>query len=383
MPNNLPPFLEKAQKRALQHHNKDQDDYLTTRWEKFVEKLCQQVPEVAYDQETRLLTLGNISPGCVYCRTGQWDCFFVTDCCNLNCEFCYSQNKTSGKFQGSNLGNEVHHNLSRYQQLGIKGLSFSGGEALLEKEQLYQWLSDATQSGWLSHIWLYTNGLLLNEAVIKELARRGLNEIRFNAAATGYRNPYVLRMLNKSAKYLERVTVEIPLISAHEKVLLKSLKSWAESGVRVLNIHELLFEPGSNAENFPGEKQTVTMPDGHITAVSPQSDDLALKIFQTVQSRDLDLGINYCSTAGKWQQLTARREMLLPLTREDNEYYLGNGLLESYFAVDGLQVRAISRETLENSNTINNHNAIYRLLRMAPLSLYENDKQWLQFEAVT
>ena len=381
MKDELAPFLQQVREQvANKHPSGCHDAVLDQNWKEFIEKIRKQIPEISYDENTRLLSLGSISPGCIFCRTGTWDCFFVTPHCNLNCDFCYSQKISLDHFKGSNISEDPQENFKQYRQLGIHGLSFSGGEALLEKQTVYDLLDQASQIPTLDHIWLYTNGLLLDEATIKTLSRLGLNEIRFNAAASGYQNPHVLQMIAEAAQHLDWVTIEIPLIPKDEALLLLSIGLWFEQGARVLNIHELLYEPGSNAEHLPGVKQPVIMPDGHLTAVNPFSSELALKVFLTVRTQNLALGINYCSTAGKWQQLTARREALLPLTIEKHEHYLGDGMLESFYISDGNRVRTLSHNTDKTFLREKNGRKIYRLVRMAPLSTRETHRNWLHFE---
>ncbi|MEA3327565.1 MAG: radical SAM protein [Chloroflexota bacterium] len=379
----LPSFLLKARDQAANKYLHADYNYLTAKWKIFVNEACSEIPELTYNERSKLLSLGDISPGCHICRSGKWDCFFVTHKCNLNCDFCYSINRHPQNFQGSNLGNDIRENIKRYHQVGIQGVSFSGGEALLEIEKLYHWLEFCNHDHHLEHIWLYTNGLLLNEAILQRLSELGLNEIRFNAAATSYQHPHVIKMLQKSTQYFEWVTVEIPLIAADEDSLFSSLPIWADKGVRVLNIHEFLYEPGSNAENFPGHKQQITLPDGHQTAINPDSDALALKVFQKVKQHNLSLGVNYCSTVGKWQQLTARRELILPERKEPDEKYLGNGVLESFYSVRNNHVKSIAPEELEEIRSSSKDLTIYHLKRMAPLSLKETRKDWLSFEVLS
>ncbi len=330
-----------------------------------------------------LLSYGEISPGCQFCRSGKWDCFFVTSKCNLNCGFCYSTNHPSQDFQGSDLGTNFLENLNQHHQLGIKGVAFSGGEALLEEEKLYHWLEICNQDQHLDHIWLYTNGLLLNDTNIRQLSDLGLDEIRVNAAATNYQHPYVLSMLQKCAQHFDWVTVEIPLIPADEAKLIDSLPVWADKGVRLVNIHEFLYEPGSNAAQFPGTKRPIMLPDGHQTATNPECDALAMKVFHKVKTRNLSLGVNYCSTAGKWQQLTARRESLLPQTMDPGEHYIGNGVLEGYYTHQDNQVKPISPEEIKPFLSLHRAIPVYHLTRMAPLSLNEVNKNWLSFEVLS
>jgi pyruvate formate-lyase activating enzyme-like uncharacterized protein len=381
MTETLPPFLFDARKKAQNSPNFKDLIELQSRWLKFIDDLTQAIPGIIYEQSTELLSFGNLSPGCRFCRQGKWECLFVTQECNLNCSFCYSQNKRSPSFSGSNLKIDNFQNQIFDKSFGICGVSFSGGEALLELKKLYSLIPQFSQNSAIKHKWLYTNGLLLNDEILMKLAELGLNEIRFNTAATNYQHPYVLDMMKKATDLFEWVTVEIPLLSADEALLLDALSIWADHGVQILNIHEFLFEPGSNSEQIPGDRHHISLPDGHKTAIDPNSNSIAFKIFQKISNSRFNLGVNYCSTIGKWKQLTARRELLLNKTKQPHENYLGNGILESFYTAERNLVRAISRNKLRTLDSTGNE-SIYRLTRMAPLSENEKQSNWLTFEIV-
>lgn len=376
----LPPFLQHARECAKNSQYSNDLNGLVTKWNLFIEKVSTPYPDVNYDQRTELLSTGVISPGCLICRLGGWECIFVTQECNLNCSFCYSQNKPSLSFPGSDFKNHSQQMPITAEDNNIQGVSFTGGEPVMEIDKLYSLIHNVTQNPNIKHTWLYTNGLLLNDESLTMLAGLGLDEIRFNAAATNYRHPYVLKMMEKASTLFEWVTIEIPLISSDLEVLLESLSIWIDHGVKTLNLHELLFEPGSNSEYFAGDYHKIFLPDGHQTAIDPNYQTTAFKVVQNIHYRSLDLGVNYCSTIGKWKQLTARREFLLEKSIQPFENYIGDGVLESYYMIEGNQVKALfdTRETLLNNS--NNHERIFRLTRMAPLSLNEKQENWLTFE---
>jgi pyruvate formate-lyase activating enzyme-like uncharacterized protein len=379
----LPPFLHHARECAKKRqYNNDLND-LVTKWKLLIEKISESYPEVIYDPRTELLSMGDLSPGCLICRLGGWECIFVTQKCNLNCSFCYSQNKQSPSFSGSDFKNNAHQMPLTADDYNIQGVSFTGGEALLEIDKLYSLIQIATQNPNIKHTWLYTNGLLLNDEILTTLARLGLDEIRFNAAATNYHHSYVLKMMKKASDLFDWVTVEIPLISSDFEVLLESLSVWIDHGVKTLNLHELLFEPGSNSENFDGDSHEIFLPDGHKTAIDPNYQTTAFEVLQNIHFHSLDLSVNFCSTIGKWKQLTARREFLLEKTIQPFENYLGDGVLESFYTIERNQVRALFETREKLLNHANNHERLFRLTRMAPLSLNEKQENWLTFEALT
>jgi uncharacterized protein len=379
----LPPFLQHARECAKNSQYSTDLNDLEAKWKLFIDRISTPYPDVNYDQGTELLSIGDISPGCLLCRMGGWECIFVTQECNLNCSFCYSQNKQSPSFTDSDFKNLTHQIPFTAENNKIQGVSFTGGEALLEIDKLYSLIHNVTQNPNIKHTWLYTNGLLLNDDILTTLAGLGLDEIRFNAAATNYNHPYVLKMMKKASGLFKWVTIEIPLISSDLEVLLESLSIWIDHGVNILNLHELLFEPGSNSENFVGESQNIILPDGHKTAIDPNYQTTSFEILQNIHLHSLDLSINFCSTIGKWKQLTARREFLLEKTIQPYENYIGNGVLESFYMLDRNRVKTVfdTREKLLNHS--NNHGRIFRLTRMAPLSLHEKQENWLTFESLT
>ncbi len=383
MMSKLPAFLQEAHDHASKYYDKNHIQFLNHRWQNFVNRACKEIPELSYDESTELLSLGRISPGCELCRSGQWDCFFVTPKCNLNCEFCLSQRDLLEDFQGSNWGNDLQENINYYQAYDIQGISFSGGEPLLKQKDLINWVELGHKDPHITHIWLYTNGLLLNQEVLETLVQSGLHEIRVNAAATGYQHPHVMEMLHLASKYFNWVTVEIPLIPDQSSQLLRAIPLWVDAGVQILNIHELLFEPGSNAEKLTGERIEIYLPDGHHTAISPESDTIALKVFSEITRNHLPISVNYCSTVGKWRQLTARREVFLSEVKEPYETYLGYGVLESFFIIEKDQAEPISSQLVEDIQKTRNDQPIYHLQRMVPLSLKAEQSNWILFEALS
>jgi len=382
MMSKLPPFLQEAHDHALRN-GANNNRFLTHRWQDFVIRACNKFPDLHYDKSNELLSLGRISPGCKLCRSGQWDCFFVTPKCNLSCDFCLSPQDLSEDFQGSNWGNDLQKNLEFYQSFDILGVSFSGGEPLLKQKDLINWVEMCHKDPNMTHIWLYTNGLLLNQEVLKSLAQSGLDEIRVNAAATGYQHPHVMEMLQLASKYFNWVTIEIPLIPGQSDQLISAIPHWIDLGVQILNMHELLFEPGSNAEKLAGERIAIHLPDGHHTAISPESDTIALNVFGEVIRNRLPIGVNYCSTVGKWRQLTARRELFLSKVKEPYETYLGDGILESFFIIEKDQAEPIPTQLVESIQKTHKGQTIYHLQRMLPLSLREKQKNWIFFEAIS
>ena len=63
---------------------------LRAEWEQYLRMVEAEFPEVLIVDDGDTVCLGELSPGCVRCKSGEWDCSFITPICNLRCEFCIS-----------------------------------------------------------------------------------------------------------------------------------------------------------------------------------------------------------------------------------------------------------------------------------------------------
>jgi pyruvate formate-lyase activating enzyme-like uncharacterized protein len=206
-----------------------------------------------------------------------------------------------------------------YSNFGIVGVGFSGGEPLLRLQHLLFCLSRLRESQLNLYIWVYTNGTLLTKDLISALAGAGLDELRINMAATGYFHGHVTTLLRHAVTCLPCVTVEIPAIPEHAGPLRRVLPKWSRAGVKYLNLHELVYEPGSPSETLTGARKSCRMPDGHLCEFNPNSVSLVSDVLKDIDRCDLPLGVNYCSLRSKARQLRDRRRMMAASTLQSYE----------------------------------------------------------------
>jgi pyruvate formate-lyase activating enzyme-like uncharacterized protein len=282
-------------------------------WQTQVEQERVLGPAVHIEDGGEAVYTGALSPGCRACKDGAWGCIFVTQRCNLSCSFCYSPHDIPLDYAGSDLGATPEEIEASYGRTRITGVSFSGGEPFLLFDRLRQWVAWAKALRPERYCWVYTNGLLATPQRLRTLAGLGLDEIRFNMAASGYNDSTVLAHLDAAAQALPNVTVEIPAIPADGPLLLDSLDEWARRGARFLNLHELLYEPGTNAATLAGERLPFVTDDGHPSALDPNSRPLTLAVMRHVLERGLPLAVNDCSLQSKLRQIRGRRRMLAAL----------------------------------------------------------------------
>jgi|GEM_PF-3970444 len=352
-------------------------------WEAHVARVQAEVPGVHVEDGGEGLYLGTLSPGCRACKEGTWDCIFTTMRCNLDCDFCYSPHAIPRNYSGSLLGSTPEEIARNHARTRITGISFSGGEPFVEPEGLFEWVGWFTARFPDRYYWVYTNGLLADEDKLRRLAGLGVDEVRFNLAATGYDHPTVLTNLAAAARLFPCVTVEIPAIPDHADRLLANLAGWVARGVSLLNLHELMYEPGTNSAALPGPRQEVITADGHRSAVHPGSRALTLEVMRRVREEGLPLAVNDCSLQSKLRQLRGRRASLAPLVQAPHERWLGDDAYESCCAWrDEEDYFFFSPASLAQVRCRYPDHRFVRLARTAPLSVRDPGR-WILFEELS
>jgi pyruvate formate-lyase activating enzyme-like uncharacterized protein len=352
-------------------------------WEGFVNDLRSRVPSAQVADDGATIYLGKLSPGCVHCKRGTWDCIFVTKQCNLTCTFCCSAKTTPRKGFASALGKSVEQLIQNYQTVGIAGVSLSGGEALLEPEQTFSLLEAFRKRLPGTYLWLYTNGLLLRPEYIERLADLGLDEIRFNAAATGYDDVVVLQTMARAAQRFPAVTVEIPAIPDDAHKLVACLASWSNAGVTYVNLHELMRERNSHSAGLRGEFRQVVLADGHVTDVSVASREVALRVMHTVVDRNIPLNVNLCSFANKLLQLRGRRDNLAILRAEPHQRLVDSEYLDTVLACTSAEnYQFVHPDEIARLRNDGRARRLFLIRRTAPLSL-DDSGRLVQVEEVT
>lgn len=355
-------------------------DGLRGAWEAHVSKATQQIEGLYVQGKGEIMVLGGLSPGCQACKDGTWDCIFTTMQCNLDCEFCYSPHDIARDYAGSLLGATPEQIAENHARTRITGVSFSGGEPFEEPQKLFRWVAWFTNHKPHNYYWIYTNGLHADEPKLRRLAQLGVDEIRFNLAATGYDHPTVLENMAAAARLISTVTVEIPAIPKHAAKLLSCLEGWAALGVKFLNLHELMYEPGTNSASMPGPRWPFVTEDGHGSAINPESRLLTLAVMQRVQDDGLPLGVNDCSLQSKIRQLRGRRRNLAPLVKAPHEKLVRDQVYESYCAFrDGNEVHFFHPDARDEMCRRYPDHRFARLVRTAPLSIHDPGK-WIVFE---
>jgi pyruvate formate-lyase activating enzyme-like uncharacterized protein len=160
-----------------------------------------------------------ISEGCKICGSGHWSCLFITGKCNANCFYCPAPQLTDDVPTTQNLKFETAEAYAEYINfLRFKGVSFSGGEPLLFFDRTLQYLKQIRERCSPEiYTWMYTNGILAEEQKFRKLADAGLNEVRFDIGATGFK----LDKIGFAKGIIPNITIEIPAVPEEKEKLKK------------------------------------------------------------------------------------------------------------------------------------------------------------------
>ncbi len=376
---NIPDILKEIYKSIPVHRSNI--DELKTIWNEYIYVLKTQFPEISIDHDGDTVCFGELSPGCLLCKNGQWDCLFITPACNLNCEFCISPFLHRSKISISAYGKTAEDMITNYKKANIQGISFSGGEPFMDFQAIIIRLTALKQALPGNYYWLYTNGLLVHKEHIDMLADLGINEIRYNTAATAYNNKKVLRIIEYSAQKIENVTVEIPIILKDKEFLLSAIPNYVSAGVRYINLHELMKEDNTPSQYLEGENfKRFVFEDDHTTEISLDSKLLVNEMVSKIIDSKILINLHFCSTINKLRQIKKRRNNIIKLLKAPHEKIADEQYLETVFIFqdeDSFQFIHPDEWRGEQAN-YKNYSAI-RLKKISPLSVF-NEARYISAE---
>lgn len=259
-----------------------------------------------------------LSKGCELCGQGLWSCLFITGICNANCFYCPTNQDIDDLPTSQGLTFPTAESYAEYvSHFKFKGISFSGGEPLLVAERVKDYLAQIRKTCSPDiYAWMYTNGILANELIFKELGSLGLNEVRFDIGATGYK----LDKIKFAKEHIPNITIEIPSVPEEKERIKALLPEMVKAGVSNLNLHQLRLTQ-HNAAKLLQHNYT------YIHAEKPivlESELAALEIIEYAKEKQINIGINYCSFffKNRFQQAGFRRMMANAL--QTNEWNINN-----------------------------------------------------------
>jgi pyruvate formate-lyase activating enzyme-like uncharacterized protein len=187
-----------------------------------------------------------LSNGCYSCKNGSWICVYIGVSCNLKCLSCPQISRHNQKeFIWANGGNDDIRSLEDLKRVldknrRITGISFSGGEPFLYLDKVKEWLEfvNNNYSDLNLYKWIYTNGTKVTREKCLMLKELGINEIRFDLAATNYSDK-IIKKIEYCKTIFDKISVEVPVEPWQTKKLIEVLPILDKIGLDYLNLHEL------------------------------------------------------------------------------------------------------------------------------------------------
>jgi uncharacterized protein len=187
-----------------------------------------------------------LSTGCYCCKNGSWICIYIGVSCNLKCLSCPQISRHNQEdFIWANGGADDIHSLEDLKRVieknkRINGISFSGGEPFIYIEKVIEWLKFINEnfSELKLYKWIYTNGTKVTEENCQLLKNNGINEIRFDLAATNYSDE-IIKKIEYCKNIFDKISVEVPVEPWKTDNLIRVLPKLNEIGLDYLNLHEL------------------------------------------------------------------------------------------------------------------------------------------------
>jgi len=245
--------------------------------------------------------------GCKFCLKGAKAVLFLNGICQgpNHCSwYCPISEERKGK--DITYADEIQMNskeelLEEINKINAKGMSITGGEPLLELnlEKTLQYIRYVKlKKGKRFHIHLYTNGINFDESIADELAKAGLDEIRFHPPKEKWHN--IRNALNKGM----RVGAEVPVIPDEDyiKYLEEFIIFLNKIGADFINLNEFeICFPNSESLKKRGFK----LKEGSMASVV-NSQETAFKLIKKLYS-SVSLKMHFCSiTAKDYYQLKNR-----------------------------------------------------------------------------
>lgn len=261
----------------------------------------------------------NLSPGCRSCKDGRWICIFPGFACNAQCRFCPRlTEEMARKPPMSQVTLDLLLMAIDAHKDEISGISVSGGELFFKNYDIAKEFIKRVRTSYPDiYLWGYTNGIAAEADNMQELRDLGLDELRFNLAATDFDQGIIDKVRDYAVKIFPWISVEVPIYGESFDHLIKreKLKELSDIGVKQLNLAEIRVpSPGAEDKDIsPAARHFLNTEELY------QFDYMSLRVLSVVKSRlytydileyahrqNIDIRINDCSQEAKFVQIAGR-----------------------------------------------------------------------------
>ncbi len=219
---------------------------------KEIKSLQAQIPSLCFHDSHQAVSTGPLLRGCDICTRMGYMSFQLGFRCNTRCPFCFLETHAADATGLNEEGireaflKEFHRRAD-----GLEGVALTGGEPLLYLSEMEAVVSEMREARPGLHFWAYTNGILADEQHLRKLREIGVQEIRFNLAATNY-GQKTLGKIGPARDVFEQVAVEVPSYPRQKEELMGCLAELHSIGIDQLNLQELLVTD-ANVHSLEGE----------------------------------------------------------------------------------------------------------------------------------
>ena len=240
--------------------------------------------------------------GCVSCLTGSGlGAVRRSNRCDAACPFCYDYGCLDSQPPIGDGYWEIGGTRFRTEDIELlldvqpkpSGVAYVYLEPFTEIELYYDAVRVFHRAGVYQH--LYTNGISATEEQLRSLGEAGLDEIRFNAGASGT-SDRVIRNIALAKKYIPMAGIETPATPQFHKALLEKKDSILATGLDFINCAELHLNP-NNLPNYMGEPLYMSR-FGYVSPV--WSRELSLDILRIASEERWDAAVHDCSNRTKF-----------------------------------------------------------------------------------
>lgn len=262
----------------------------------------------------------NLSPGCQSCKDGRWICIFPSFTCNAQCKFC--PRLTEEMVEKPPMDPVTLDLLLMTLDANkdkISGISVSGGELFFKNYDIAkEFIKRVRECCPHIYLWAYTNGIAASADNMQELRDLGLEELRFNLAATDFHQGIIDKVRDYAVKIFPWITVEVPIYSEsfHHLIKREKLKELTDIGVKQLNLAEVRVPSPESSEDkdispaarhFLNSEELYQFDYMSIRVLSVMKSRLyTYDIFEYAHHQNIDIRINDCSQEAKVVQIASR-----------------------------------------------------------------------------
>ena len=201
-----------------------------------------------------------LSPGCLACKSGAWICVFPGFTCNAACRFCPRLTAQNTENKMSERQMDFLFELIARRAHKIRGLSISGGELFHDNLQSAKKILRYVKKHHPHiYLWGYTNGIGATRDNMEELHDLGMDELRFDLAATDFRVDIIRKIRKDAVRIFPWVTVEVPAYEQTLDFMVRhgGLKELSDIGVKQINLAEIRVPfPSSGSNNVAPATRT-------------------------------------------------------------------------------------------------------------------------------